>query len=575
MPSTFCSDKERRYRTIRQHANAFAGTFLQLAIEARQTRGIKNVRLEFGEYPQTRRVTSKINDALSSIIVTLPDPITTLKLDRLDVHDPMYYATTAMAIHETSHLIFGSLDHCVLEHDDQYYKLALNVVLDICDERTLVQGIAPGAAVPLGVCNNLLFQNETADDKVGVPASVTVAKLLVSQHTPYVEDTNRLLSVFRGNQLAGDEIEKKVGIKIANKLSTIVGGLLYAVLRDAEGDDDRLHVVPIMARRAASTWECIEEAAAQIADILRDLDNKNPQQNAHQRSTPDDTPDTTEEQESIGLLDSKLPDDAMQEMKESLVQKLRKEKGGSTKVLDGGNEKVENKLVLREPHRFNQHRAAMRRLMQQLLKSRKLVPCIPAPRGSIVRDVARAYTDGRIFLKREEVESTNAAIAFILDCSISTFSFVEKMLMFCGCLAEGAREAGASIACWLFGTECRPIATKLLYRIAHPDMGGTVLSTPLKQAYDWLELHDDSYQKRVCVILTDGQPYEEDKPVVKGIHDKHPGIRTLVGCVEGVDLEEFVTSTMPNATSFVVRKDFAVSAMIIAKRIEKARPYGA
>ena len=573
------NDRRKAYSAIRQHASSFAGTFLQLAVEARQTRGIKNARLEFGQYPATRRVTSKVNAALSSLVVTLPDPITTLKLGRLDIHDPGFYATVAMAIHETAHLIFGSLD---VEHEcaDSYATLAWNVVLDSCDESALVTHIAPGAAMPLGVCNTLVFKNNIEPDIVEGKKAVSrlAAQLLILSHTPCVEDLTRLQHTSMVNRSADQALQKLVGFACAQALSNLLLGAVHTAVNDANIEDEDMRVVPIMARRISSTWDVLSEAADKIAAILRNLDptqdDSAEADGADTCSLPDSKPQESKSQsEATEACDT--CNDAMKQAKDALVTKLRGETAKTDSLVnDGGNERVQNNLVVRQPHRFNQYRAAMRRLMRQLLRSKKLVPCVPAMRGSIVRDVARAYTDGHIFLKREEVESTNAAIAFILDCSYSTQPFLEKMLMFCGCLAQGAQEAGASVACWLFGTEYMPIATKMLYRIAPPDFGGTVLSPVYGESLKWLAAHDAFYQKRICVVMTDGQPYYKDRPKIRELHDKYSGVHSLVGCIEGVDLDSFVTDSMPRATSFVVRKDFAVSAMLLAKRIERVKPYG-
>lgn len=568
-------EREKAYQNIRQHANVFAGSFIELARECRQTDGIENVRLEFGTGCVTKRIVSPVNKALSSIVVTLPDPLTTLHLDRLDVHDPAFYATIAMSIHETAHLVFGSLDR-VPETTDNYHKLAYNALTDICDESALCAGLTPGARPALGVCNNLLYTQCVQPLIVSgkEPKSVVVAKLITLAYGLYVPDMNRVSYYLNGNPAAGMAMKSLIGPRHL-EVEDICIRVKCCTESDTQIDDEDMRVPQIIARRNSRTWKVLSDCALDLADILRELDEQQPPNEGG--TPPPPSP------EGSGLPDSKqqsnhtpadIPENAKQQAMNALIAELKKEMGKpELTVQEGGNQRVDNKLVLRSPRRFNQYRSAMRRLMKQLLRSRKLVPCIPAPRGSIVRDVQRAYTDGRVFLRRDEVESTNAAIAFILDCSGSTQPFVEKMLMFCGCLAQGAQEAGASVACWLFGTDYMPIATRMLYRIAPPDFGGTVLSPVYRESLTWLDQHDSHYQKRVCVILTDGQPYDDDKPSIKELHDSHPSVTTLVGCIEGIDVETFVRETMPRATPFTVRKDFAVSALLIARRIERVKPF--
>lgn len=282
---------------------------------------------------------------------------------------------------------------------------------------------------------------------------------------------------------------------------------------------------------------------------------------------------------------------ARKQMLEAMTKDMNVVGGGT-----GDNQQQQfNSWVQRNKSEYHLHKRAMRRLASTLLRSKVMVHCKPSPRGSWVRDVHRAYTDGRVFIRRDIQEGSNAAVAFVIDCSGSTVRFAAKMTAFCGCLAEGIRESGSSCAAWLFGSSYVPVPIRLLSRVDPPDLGGTMLSGSFRTAVDWLTDHnEDDYKRKVCVILTDGEAEDGDISAIASIAEdaRLNGVELLVGCVtqsggfdlnnddgqhdnpyarEEVDLSDFIQRTMPYANAFKVHTNFSISAHMLARLIANNR----
>jgi len=213
--------------------------------------------------------------------------------------------------------------------------------------------------------------------------------------------------------------------------------------------------------------------------------------------------------------------------------------------------------------------------MDTMLRSRIIVKKKPAIRGNLLIDPVRVYTDGKVFRRKTEKPGINAALALVLDCSYSMHiqGWAPKMLAFCSCLAEGAREAGASVGCWLFGQGYYPVSTKELSLIAPPDLGGTYISPPYEEAVDWLESHDSSnYLRKVCIILTDGRPDGSDLKQIKEVNlGAHAaGIVTLLGHEANFTVKEFKEKWMPNCEAFEIGGNFALAAHFLASKVARS-----
>src|SRR5690606_31650112 len=124
-------------------------------------------------------------------------------------------------------------------------------------------------------------------------------------------------------------------------------------------------------------------------------------------------------------------------------------------------------------------------------------------------------------------------VAILIDCSGSTSDYVDRLMAFAGCMAEGARDAGADVAAWAYGSQYQPVPCRILHCVTPPILGGTIMSGPLEEAYGWLADHADLYKRKVCVMLTDGEPDPHDKPLIKkqAEYAARHNILTVVGCI--------------------------------------------
>lgn len=588
-------DRVRLHRAMRQQSRAFACAFVELAREAKQVRGYERIRVEFAPHASTRYIPGATHH-LDSIVVELPDPVATLHLDRLDAHDPAYIALNAMALHETTHLIFGSLDKAkglyAQANGHKPTLLGISALFDICDEVSLVQGITGEAMRPLATSNSILYQRiiDIKPDERQGDFTLEIIKLIICCFVPLLDrkgDPSSASMPCGGygqwhtspfNDLMRRSQDKIDSLKLAGVLREIAK-LQNRAVSEAEcsGLDPEERTLPNAGSRTPEFWLYFEKVARDLGALFSNPpqeQEQNPEEGDDEKNEegkPQREPQPQPQQEP-----GTPPPDAMAEAKNELVEDLRKESGNPqlpTDPVGAGTEDGDNRWVLRQPRKYHQHRAAMRKLIRALMHSIRFALCKPALRGSCVRDVTRIYTDARIFVRRTEVPGTNSAVAFILDCSGSTRDYADKLIAFAGCMAEGCREAGVSCASWLFGTNYRQVPARLLTRIHAPNMGGTVLHRPMEEALDWLVEHqDDEYQRKVMVILTDGKSRSPDKITEMSERALRENVTIIVGCIKTVDLRDFVVEHMPSAIPFSIGDNFGMSAVALAHRVAAVPP---
>ena len=582
---------------MRIQARSFASSFCYLATEAGQSKGSRYIRIKLDSYPSVEYIHNEDYPDMDSLVLSIPDPTKTLHFQRMDQGDPAVVALNATALHEIAHILFGTHDFIEsLALTSKCDLLAANLLADVCDEAALIAGITDDAEEPLAVAHEIIrsevLNQELVESKpiavtpelIALALSCQLNKLVVlaavqhdiPDHTIWIHKVREALQQLQ---------DRAKCLAVADYIPTEQKTIKLVTTRD-----DRFR-------------EQFKESITVVSDFLGLFEPKPPQSDQDQNQGKDqgsvsgkpstEEPDNRDRDDSSGgenksqneKADTEKADahdahDAHAEAVKKLIRKLRKEKidtdGQGLNPLGGHDPNPnENEWVLRHRVQFNRYREGIRKLIKQLLRSKKFALCKPAPRGSWVRDVHRAYTDGRIFVQRTEVEGINSAVAILVDCSESTIQFSSKLLAFAGCLAEGCLEAEVATSAWLFGQKSATIPVRLLSRINPPRMGGTIISTPIKRALEWFDdLPPDEYQRKVIVLLTDGCPATGDYSETELLadHANSIGVSVIVGCIKDVSLHRFIEEAMPHAIPFTIHDNFAVSAVALAKQIALTLP---
>jgi hypothetical protein len=516
----------------------------------------------------------------------LPDPAETLHLDRLDVNDPVFVAITAFGIHEIAHLAFGTYDWLdIFDLTCEYRQIAANVVADVCDEAAFIAGVTREALLPLATCNSLLARHGIKED---AKPSEKAAWLFSIASLPTLTEPNNPLSAYLPNPsvpsadsaalrelkeltevcgLGEDEMRKG----LTDLIEARDGVVQDASLGDLEPGERTLILSTI---RSESSWDGLENAICTLTMLLEKYDPPSTPTPAGSDRQEQDEEDKPPEEDTEGKKSEKdsSQSDVMSQARQTLVDKVKRDRGELEPTALGADDSPpkENRWVVRNGKKFGGQRAAILRLMKELLRSKTFTLCKSSVRGPVVRDVERVYTDGKVFRRRDYQLGMNSAVAFLVDCSGSTRDYINQLTAFAGAMADGAREAGASTAAWLFGGDYMPVPTRRLSYIIPPNLGGTIISKPLEVALDWLSTHDDDeYKRKVLVIFSDGVPYKYDyAPTMQLASDAAAdGVRIILGCVGKVDLSEFIESTMCGATAFTVSSNFGISALALTRKI--------
>jgi hypothetical protein len=164
--------------------------------------------------------------------------------------------------------------------------------------------------------------------------------------------------------------------------------------------------------------------------------------------------------------------------------------------------------------------------------------------------------DGRAFRRRTYVETTEATVAMLFDCSHSTKLLLPTFLPVAAALCDAIRaQSGVEVALWRFGSHVEVISAEELKR---PKLlGATKTGEALAAARQWFTRLNNHLAAKFVFLFTDGAA---DDPLLadqESVLLRSMGVKLLIGAM---NVEECKVA-FPGAAIFNVHPAAAASSL--------------